>query len=219
MANQYGQYDVPGANQCMALNVGQPRTDLLPDDTLDEIFTRLKERNHRGLLQYGKIQGFDEFRENLAEWLNMGERVCNNNLIPIKNHRQIKSCELLATDGVTGALSLILSTFAKSGDTIFCEDPTYFIALNIFKEVGLIVKPIKINSNGLDLEEFDDAMQKENPERNVFLYTIPINQNPTGFTMPNSRRLALARIADKYPKLLVLADEVYHFLSLNIAHY
>ncbi len=43
----------------------------------------------------------------------------------------------MATNGNTGAIALICSLFTKSGDIVYAEEPTYFLAKSIFADFKL----------------------------------------------------------------------------------
>ena len=43
--------------------------------------------------------------------------------------------KLFITNGVTHAITLISNLFSNNNDYIMVEEPTYFIAINIFKEL------------------------------------------------------------------------------------
>ena len=86
--------------------------------------------------------------------------------------------------------------------------------INIFKDFGLDVVPIPMEEDGIDLQELEKKIEIISRDQDkVFLYTIPINHNPTGITMSHDKRMLLASLCDTYQNFYVLADEVYHFLS------
>ena len=52
------------------------------------------------------------------------------------------SDDIVCTCGATSGLMMLTCTMFKSGDYVFVEDPTYFIALKIFRDdLGLNVIP------------------------------------------------------------------------------
>ena len=52
------------------------------------------------------------------------------------------SDDIVCTCGATSGLMMLTCTMFKSGDYVFVEDPTYFIALKIFHDdLGLNVIP------------------------------------------------------------------------------
>jgi DNA-binding transcriptional MocR family regulator len=113
------------------------------------------------------------------------------------------------TNGVSNALDLVCTLFTRPGDTIFVEEPSYFLALRIFRDHGLQAVPVPTDEHGLVIEALEDLLAESRPK---FVYIIPTFQNPTGRTLPEERRERLIGLANTHG-LLVVADEVYHFLS------
>jgi len=203
----YGQYTVPCANKCVNFGVGQPSKDLLPLDLIKNANKKLLEENDIDLLQYGDIPGFLNFRENLSKFLNQNYKDCfkQNYMEPIN----ITPNDLFTTNANTQGLSMICNLLLKSGDTIFVEDPTYFLARNIFKkDFKLNVESISMDEDGLNLEELKSKLI---PNKTNYLYTIPTFHNPTGITMSHKKRVELSKIDN----LVVIADEGYQFLYFD----
>lgn len=116
---------------------------------------------------------------------------------------------MLITSGASSALQLICTLFTKPGDTVFVEEPSYFLALRIFADHQLNIVSFPIDDKGLQVENLDAQLKKVRPS---FLYTVPTFQNPTGTTMSVERREQLLALSRQH-KLLIVADEVYHLLS------
>ncbi|HEX7542011.1 MAG TPA: aminotransferase class I/II-fold pyridoxal phosphate-dependent enzyme, partial [Anaerolineales bacterium] len=83
--------------------------------------------------------------------------------------------------------------------------------LRIFSDYDLRLVPIRTDSNGLLIESLEEKLTESRPE---FLYIIPTFQNPTGHTLPPERRKRLVNLSRQHD-FLVVADEVYHFLSYS----
>ncbi len=123
---------------------------------------------------------------------------------------------LFVTTGVTGALALVASLFVSRGDVVLCENPSYFLALNIFRDFGLRIVPVPLDDNGVDTEALEALLQSDPTLRPKFMYTIPAYQNPTGYNMSEARKVKLCRLAAQY-NFMVLADEVYQLLGFTDA--
>ena len=208
----YGQYDVPKSDVMVNLGVGQPDNRKLPLHLVKNAMKKfIDEEDSNEILQYGDIPGYQRFREKLADWLTKNNY---KNIPDEKNPGPISKDELFVTNGVTHALHLIMTAYMYQEDTILVEDPSYFIMINIFKDFGLDVVPVPMEEDGLNLEFLENCLEKLCKEQErVFLYTIPINHNPTGITMSNEKRTYLASLCDTFNNFFILADEVYHFLS------
>jgi len=168
-------------------------------------------------LQYGSIPGYPVFRNALAGFLS---KRCARTHVKQKNtnkrthdysYGQTVSPDLLmATNGISGALALILSLFTKSGDLVFAEEPTYFLAKSIFNDFKLVCKQIPQDEQGLDVDALEKRLAAG--EVPVLLYVVPTAHNPSGRTLIPSRRAKLVELSVKY-KFILLADEVYQLLT------
>ncbi|WP_373059577.1 PLP-dependent aminotransferase family protein [Gemmatimonas sp.] len=180
---------------------GQPSSSLLPLDAIRTAADHCLSRGDAALLQYGDDQGDVDFRESLARFL---------------THRYatpVSAAHLMISAGVSQALDLVCTRFTRPGDTIFVEEPTYFLALEVFRDHGLQVVGIPIDHDGIRLDALQDALTRHCP---ALLYTIPSFQNPSGTTMSAARREQLAAVSRAHD-LLIVADEVYQLLDFGTA--
>ena len=121
---------------------------------------------------------------------------------------------LFVTNGVSGALGLICSLFVQKGDTIIVENPSYFLALSIFRDFGLNIIPIDLDEQGLRTQDLETLLRTNPSIRPKLVYTIPVFHNPTGYSLSHERKIQLAKLAAEY-NFTVLADEVYQLLGFE----
>ena len=181
------------------LGVGNPDFEHLAYDLLHRATEACFAKNDPSFLQYGVEQGHGYFRLALAEFLSRGYGF------------PVGFDDLFVTNGISNALDLICAHFTRPGDTIFVEEPTYFLALRIFEDHDLELVPIQTDENGLILEDLGKKLTEFQPK---FLYTVPTFQNPGGVTLPQDRRDKLVQLSQEYD-FLIVADEVYHFLNYS----
>jgi DNA-binding transcriptional MocR family regulator len=148
-------------------------------------------------LQYGYERGDHRFRTQLARFLSR------------RYAAEVPPDELFVSGGVSQALDLICSLFTRPGDLVFVEEPSYFLALRIFADHGLLVEGLPTDPHGLVPEALRDRLRERQP---VLLYTVPTYQNPTGVTLTEARREQVLALCREHGVLLV-ADEVYHLLA------
>lgn len=177
--------------------VGNPQLDLLPLDMLRNAAAHRLSRNEKEFLQYGIEQGDGYFRAALA------------NFLTPRYGFPVSHADLFVTTGISSALDLLCTLFTQPGDTVFVEEPTYFLALRIFADHGLRVASIPTDEAGLSIDALTDALSESTPK---FIYVIPSFQNPSGHTLPPERRNQLVELAQKH-NFLIIADEVYQFLG------
>ena len=192
---QYGQYTVPSSDELVNFGVGQPSNNELPLDIIKKNCMSIMDDNDKSLLQYGDIPGYLQFRDSLSKFL--GKRY----------DLEVNPNNLFVTNGVTGALSLICSLYINRCNTIYVEEPTYFLAINIFKEFGFNIESIKLDDDGINIEMLEQKLIKDKNNTKL-LYTIPSFHNPTSVTMSDSKRKNLAILSEKY-NMHIIADEVY----------
>jgi DNA-binding transcriptional MocR family regulator len=177
--------------------VGQPGMDLLPLELMREASAVRLGQEDRGLLNYGYEPGDGYFCLALARFLTEGYGC------------EVTADSLFTTNGASQALDLICSCFTQPGDTVFVEEPSYFLALTIFAGYGLNLVSIPVGADGLDLEALAEALTQHRP---IFLYVIPTFQNPTGVTMPAENRQQLIALSEAHD-FYIVADEVYQLLG------
>jgi 2-aminoadipate transaminase len=194
---QISQFYIPP--DFIDLGLGDPQFSLLPMDLIRRAAEERLGQNDPEFLQYGAVQGDGTFRQSLAKFLSHGY-VC-----------PVEPGSLFITNGASIGLHLICTFFTRPGDTVFVEEPTYFIALRIFADHDLRLVPIHTDENGLLIDSVEEELTKSHPK---FLYIIPTYQNPTGHTLSTERRERLVSLSRQHD-FLVVADEVYHFLSYS----
>jgi 2-aminoadipate transaminase len=151
-------------------------------------------------LQYGYISGYPLFRQVLAKFLAKGY------------NQEVDPEHLFVTNGISGSLGLLCSLFVSKGDVIVVEEPSYFLALNIFRDFGLEIVSVGMDSNGMKTDELEAKLTAG--LRPKVIYTIPSFHNPTGYTLSDARRKHLVSLASTY-NFLVFADEVYQLLAFD----
>lgn len=178
------------------LGMGNPDFDLLPVALLRrsaEDYFAIGDSRH---LQYGLEQGDGYFRQALAAFL---KKAYNKSVNPDL---------LFVTSGASSALDLLCTLYSQPGDVIFVEEPSYFLALRIFRDHGLNVIPIPMDEDGIRLDLIEEKLVEFRPK---FIYVIPAFQNPSGRTLTLERREKLVALAQQH-NFLIMADEAYQFL-------
>lgn len=177
--------------------VGQPSADLLPVELLhtaaEDFFTVAQPFE----LNYGPKQGDIRFRESLADFLS-------------RHYGAIaRPQSLFVTAGNSQALDFVCTEFTRAGETVFVEEPSYFLALQMLRDHGLNVVSIPVDEAGMDIDALETEIARVKP---AMVYTIPSYLNPGGQTMSASRRERLAALSREHG-FLIVADEVYQLLS------
>eukprot|EP00123_Amoebidium_parasiticum_P015140 comp22805_c0_seq1/m.35783 comp22805_c0_seq1/g.35783 ORF comp22805_c0_seq1/g.35783 comp22805_c0_seq1/m.35783 type:complete len:463 (-) comp22805_c0_seq1:119-1507(-) len=185
-------------------SIGQPSSDLLPARMLSEALQDMVGRveagtfDVRNMLQYADNRGSQPFRDRLAEMLT-------------KYHGTPVSADtVFTTNGSSSGLELCCACLTQPGDVVLVEEPTYFLAMMIFRDHKLRTVAVDTDDEGLVPSSLEKAL-KSHPDAR-FLYTIPAYGNPTTVTLSHERREAIAAICQGY-NIPIVSDDVYQLLS------
>lgn len=181
------------------IGMGNPPLSLLPLDLIRDAAQSAFATDDNSFLQYGIEHGDGRLRTSLAEFLTRGYGFA------------VTPETLFITSGISNGLDLLCSLFTKAGDTIFVEEPTYFLALRVFRDHHLDIVTIETDEHGLIPASLEEKLAAFSPK---FLYLIPTFQNPTGKTLPQERRKQIVELAEKH-NFLIAADEVYQLLNYS----
>ena len=181
--------------------IGQPSFALLPLEIMRQAAAHRLAQGDPYLLNYGYDRGDGSCRQALAE------------LLTVHYGRPVSLNHLMLTAGASQGLDLICTLFGRPGDTIFVEEPSYFLALRIFADHGFNVVSLPTDAQGLRVHALEEALSVHSP---AFLYLIPTFQNPVGATLTPERHARLVELSRK-TDLLIVADEVYHLLNYSDA--
>ena len=183
------------------LGIGQPSADLLPVDLVRQASESFFANAQPFELNYGVTEGDPRFLDSLAAFLST-------------NYDAVATPEsLFVTGGNSQALDLVSTVFASPGDTVFVEEPSYFLAFQIFRDHDLNIVGIPMDDDGPNVGALQQALAKTTP---AFLYTIPSYHNPTGHCSSTARRQRLVELAQQHD-FLIVADEPYQLLYYNDA--
>ena len=182
------------------LGVGQPNNAILPLDYIRRA-AEMQFNDSSEFLQYG------------AEWGDGYHRVALGEYLTAAYGTPVAPEQLFSTNGNSQALEMLCTVLTTPGDVVIVEEPTYFLAFQMFRDHGLVIRGVPIDEEGLDVDAFSDVVEaiRKEGKRVAFAYTIPAFQNPTGVTMSAQRRLQLLAAASA-DDVLIVADEVYHLL-------
>lgn len=117
--------------------------------------------------------------------------------------------EILIISGAQQGLDLISRCLIDPGDVVLMDRPGYVGAIQTFRAAGAHL--VGWDFERADLDELEDLIIRYEPK---VLYTNPTFQNPTGRTLPLSKRLELLDLAARY-RLPIIEDEPYRDLPFD----
>ncbi|WP_338849485.1 PLP-dependent aminotransferase family protein [Massilia sp. W12] len=174
-----------------------PGSGLLPLNWLDagllgQAMRKFQQPSLEALIHYGHPQGYLPLRQQLQLKLAELEIACPPQ-------------QVLTTAGITQGLDLIAREFARPGDTVFVDDPAWFLMFGSFAAMGLKVIGIPRLHDGPDMAQLEHLAQVHQPR---FFVINSILHNPTSFSLSPAKAFRLLQLAQKHDFLLV-EDDIY----------
>ena len=180
--------------EVVSLSAGNPSPEAFPIEEIKEISSRLLEENPIGVLQYSVTEGYPQLRETLKKYM--------------KSHHNVGRDfdDILITTGAQQIMDLATKSLVNEGDVVITEAPSFIGSLNTFRSYNAKLVGVKIDDDGMNMEELEKALQTHKNAR--FIYTIPNFQNPSGITMSLEKRKKMYELAKNY-NVLILEDNPY----------
>ncbi|MFW9619389.1 MAG: PLP-dependent aminotransferase family protein [Sulfurospirillum sp.] len=186
--------DLTAQNSIISFAGGLPDAALFPRENIEKHAKQLFETEDNRLFQYSNASGVEALKVEIA-----------------KKYHNTTSAEIMLTNGSQQGLDLVCKTFLDEQDYIIVEDPSYLAALALFHMYNVNVKAAPLNANGVDTVVLEELFREYSPK---FFYTIPIFQNPTGYSYTLETRQEVVRIAKKY-NVILLEDSPYEALRYD----
>ena len=174
-----------------------PGSGVLPVEWLDgpliaNALRSITRQSANALLNYGTPQGF----------------------LPLRQQLQLKLAELeieaapeqiVTTVGVTQALDIVAREFTRPGDTIFVDDPAWFLMFGSFAALGAKVIGIPRLPDGPDIAQLAAMAAIHKPK----LYVInSVLHNPTSTSLSAAKAFQVLRIAEEHG-ITIVEDDIY----------
>ncbi len=180
---------------------GHPSDRLHPLTTLKPAIDEVFARGEIAALQYSGYQGYGPLIESLAGFLS--DEPCYVEPVAPQN--------LYLGYGASHGLDVACTLFTRTGDTVWVEEPSYYLVRQILLDHGLNIVGVPTDENGMDVAAAAQMLASGDLPRPQLVYVIPTYHNPMGSVMPSDRRQRLVELAVEN-EFIVAADEAYHLL-------
>jgi DNA-binding transcriptional MocR family regulator len=174
-----------------------PGAGLLPpawlDDQLVAASVRAVGRSAgSALLGYGVPEGYLPLRQQLSQKLAQAEI-------------GVPPEQIVTTHGVTHGIDLVARHFIAPGDTVFVEDPAWFVMFGRFAAFGARVVGVPRGPDGPDTAVLANLLTRHQPK----LFVVgAVLHNPTGTSISAANAHRLLQLADEYG-FMIVEDDVY----------
>jgi 2-aminoadipate transaminase len=176
------------------LAAGIPSSDFLPMDALKTALEGEIQSRAREMFSYHRPEGAGILREAIRDYLAIrGVRTTSD--------------EVLVTTGCSGALSTMMSTLLKKGDTVVCEAPAYYGQLELLRAIGVKFRTVNTAvGQEPDPAKWEKAL-KAKPKPKLLVVTSTLS-NPSGATLKEEWRPRMVEICRKMG-VPILEDDIY----------
>jgi DNA-binding transcriptional MocR family regulator len=173
-----------------------PGMGLLPGEWLDgELVANALRgitRQQQNLLHYGNPQGFLPLRQQLQLKLAQLEIAASPE-------------QIVTTSGVTQALDLVARHFVQPGDTIFVDDPAWFLMFGSFAMMGAKVVGIPRLPDGPDIAKLAELAARHKPRMFVINSVL---HNPTSTSLSAAKAFQVLKLAEQH-NFVIVEDDIY----------
>ena len=175
----------------------QPGAGLLPEAWLDHAMVSAAIRGvgrSRGswLLKYGAIEGYLPLREALAT------RIARLGI-------DVPAYQIVTPAGATQAIDLVARRFLAPGDTVFVEDPAWFVMFARFAAFGARIVGVPRGSDGPDIAALESLLAREKPK--LFIVNSVLH-NPTGSCTSAESAARVIELAARHG-FMIVEDDIY----------
>jgi methionine transaminase len=188
------------ANEHRAINLSQGFPNFPVDERLLEISERLLWGN---IHQYTPMAGLPSLLDKIAA-------------LTLKHYQRAvnTTTEMLITAGATQGVYTAINTFVDKDDEVIILDPSY----DSYEPSVLVAGgvPVRISLNDDYSPNFNRIEAALSTKTKMIVINNP--HNPTGKIWTVSDFEALEQILEKHPKVVILSDEVYEYISFLHPH-
>lgn len=117
---------------------------------------------------------------------------------------EVQPDELVVCAGAQHAILVALASTVGPGESVMCEPLTYPGFLAAARTLGLRVRPVECDDQGILPDALERMCLTERPR---LLYCMPALQNPTASVLPEARRRRIAELAERFD-LTLLRDDI-----------
>ncbi len=182
--------NIPPPEGAINLGTGVPSDNGIPSDLLAELVGKVLAENPERVYGYAHA-GLPEFRSALTEWLR-------------SRGYSIRESQILVTNGSQEALTLVANWSRERRRRVFCESPSYIGVPLTFSHLGHVVENVPL----LTAERLGPRLARLVEGQASTFYCCPEFQNPTGLSLPDDDRAAIAELARR-EDLVVVVDDLF----------
>lgn len=188
------------ATEYNAINLSQGFPNFPVDTRLTNIVVQLSNQN---VHQYLPMSGYPPLLSKIAELV---KNSYGRNIQP--------ETEILVTAGATQGIFTTILALVETEDEVIILDPSY----DSYEAPILLckAKPVRVDLNDDYTPNWERIEKACTSKTKMIIINNP--HNPTGKILNHSDLESLETILQKFPKLIILSDEVYEYITYEEKH-
>jgi methionine aminotransferase len=183
-----------------AINLSQGFPNFPVDEQLTEILQRIATDS---VHQYAPMAGYTPLLTKIGAMIERCYGRANN-----------PETELLVTAGATQAIFTTIQALVNTGEEVIILDPSY----DCYEPPVILTgaKPIRIPLNDDFTPNWEHIESAMNGNTKMLIVNNP--HNPSGKIYAANDLVQLEKLLEKFPKVILLSDEVYEFITFENKH-
>jgi DNA-binding transcriptional MocR family regulator len=157
---------------------GAPSLDIVDVEGLREAAGMAFDNDAAGTTAYGTAVGYVPLREWIAE------------------QHGVETDQVLVTNGSMQADAFLFQLLVQPGDAVIVESPTYDRTLLNLRQREAEVQMVDLETDGIDVGALEELLT--GGCKPTLAHIIPNFQNPAGYTLSESKRAGLLRLAAEH---------------------
>jgi DNA-binding transcriptional MocR family regulator len=157
---------------------GAPSLDIVDVEGLREAAGMAFDNDAAGTTAYGTAVGYVPLREWIAE------------------QHGVETDQVLVTNGSMQADAFLFQLLVQPGDAVVVESPTYDRTLLNLRQREADVQMVDLETDGIDVGALEELLT--GGCKPTLAHIIPNFQNPAGYTLSESKRAGLLRLAAEH---------------------
>ncbi|MEO1223188.1 MAG: PLP-dependent aminotransferase family protein [Pseudomonadota bacterium] len=192
--------DMPsiGGPHTIELAINRPPTAPAVKAFSEALMAQAVNPNLAELMNYQSHTGLWDHRASGAAWLR-------------QRGVDARTETVLVINGVEHGLAAAFMALADPGEAVLVEELTWSGTRALASLMGLRLKPVRMDDEGLDPDAFEAACKSTGAR---LVYLNPNIHNPTSTVLAEDRRQRIADIAQAHD-VTIIEDDVYGFLMPN----
>jgi len=183
----------------ISLSLGEP--DFFTPQFIKDAAIEAMEQNYT---MYTPVAGYDDLRESIALKFKR-----DNNLTYTKD-------QIVVSTGAKQSIANVVMSCINAGDEVIIPAPywvSYVEIVKVVEGIPVIVKAGIETDFKITAEQLEKAIT---PKTKMVMFSTPCN--PTGSVYNYEELKALAGVLERYPHIVVLADEIYEHINFTGKH-